>query len=46
MKCGKAAGPSGITAQMLTATGDEGIQQIKQFYQLVVNGKGIPNDWE
>ena len=46
MKCGKAAGPSGITAEMLKATGDEGIQLMKELCQLVVNGKGIPSDWE
>ena len=46
MKSGKAAGPSGITAEMLKATGDEGIQLMKELCQLVVNGKGIPSEWE
>lgn len=31
---------------MLKATGDEGIQLMKELCQLVVNGKGIPSDWE
>ena len=46
MKCGKAGGPSGITAEMLKATGDKGIQLMKELCQIVVNGKGIPSDWE
>ena len=46
MKCGKAACPSRITAEMLKATDDEGILLMKELFQLVVNGKPIPSDWE
>ena len=46
MKCGKATGPSGTIAEMLKATGDDGIQLMKELYLLVVNRKGIPSDWE
>ena len=31
---------------MLKATGDNNIQLIYELYQLVVNRKGIPSDWE
>ena len=31
---------------MLKATGDDGIQLMKELCQLVVNRKGTPSDWE
>ena len=31
---------------MVKATCDEGIQLMKELCQLVVNGKGIPSEWE
>ena len=46
MKSGKAAGPSGITAEMLKATGEEGLEQMRKLFQLVIDGKGIPEDWQ
>ena len=46
MKSGKAAGPTGILAEMLKASSDEGIQLMKELCQLFVNGKGIASEWE
>ena len=46
MKCGKAAGPSGITAEMLTAAGPECIELVRQLAERVFSGDPIPKDWE
>ena len=46
MKFGKAAGPSGITAEMLAAAGPEGIELIRQLAERVFSGDPIPKDWE
>ena len=42
MKSGKAPGPSGITAEMLKASGEEGIELIRQLGELVFGGKLSP----
>ena len=46
MKCGKAAGPSGITAEMLKAAGEEGIELARQLAEAVFSSGVIPADWE
>ena len=46
MKCGKAAGPSGITAEMLKASGEEGVELIRQLGERVFGGDAIPSEWE
>ena len=46
MKPGKAAGPSGITAEMLKSTGPEGVELIRQLGELVLGGDAIPKEWE
>ena len=46
MKYGKAAGPSGITAEMLTAAGPECIELVRQLAERVFSGDPIPKDWE
>merc|ERR1712082_168724 len=46
MKGGKAPGPSGITAEMLKASGDEGIELIRQLAKMVFGGEAIPCEWE
>ena len=46
MKSGKAAGPSGITAEMLKASGPEGVELLRQLCESVLNGDAIPSDWE
>ena len=44
MKSGKAAGPSGITAEMLKATGPEGVEMLRQLGERIFNGDAIPTD--
>ena len=46
MKDGKAAGPSGIIAEMLKASGDEGIELIRQLGESVFSTGTIPSEWE
>ena len=46
MKCGKAAGPSGIIAEMLKASGEQGIELVRQLGQEVFSSGEIPSDWE
>ena len=46
MKCGKAAGPSGVTAEMLKAAGPEGTELIRQLAERVFAGEPIPTEWE
>ena len=46
MKAGKAAGPSGITAEMLKASGPEGVELIRQLGELVFGGDPVPKEWE
>ena len=46
MKSGKAAGPSGIIAEMLKASGDEGVERIRELTEVVFANGTIPADWE
>ena len=46
MHCGKAAGPSGIIAEMLKATGAEGVERARQLADAVITNGVIPKDWE
>ena len=46
MKCGKAAGPSGIIAEMLKAVGDPCLQLIADLTNAVIYENRIPTDWE
>ena len=46
MKCGKAAGPSGVVTEMLKATGDDGVELIRQLAEAVFSWGDIPQDWE
>ena len=46
MKCGKAAGPSGIIAMMLKAAGDLGIELLTQLTEAVFCNGVIPRDWQ
>jgi hypothetical protein len=45
MKLGKAAGPSGVVAEMLKATGVEGIEWLADFFNRIVYEGKIPSDW-
>ena len=46
MKCGKAAGPSGIIADMLKAAGEEGVQLVRKLAKALFSSGMIPVDWE
>ena len=46
MKCGKAAGPSGIITEMLKAAGAKGIEFLRELITAVVKFGKIPEDWE
>ena len=46
MKCGKAAGPSGIITEMLKAAGPKGIEFLRELIIAVVKHGKIPEDWE
>ena len=46
MKTGKAAGPSGIVAEMLKASGDTGARLVADLANDMVRNGGIPSDWE
>ena len=46
MKTGKAAGPSGIVAEMLKASGDTGARLVADLANDMVRNGVIPPDWE
>ena len=46
MSLGKAAGPSGIVAEMLKPTGDAGVTLICELFEAIVREGHIPADWE
>ena len=46
MKTGKAAGPSGIVAEMLKASGDTGARLVADLANDMVRNGAIPSDWE
>ena len=46
MKTGKAAGPSGIVAEMLKASGDTGARLVADLANDTVRNGVIPSDWE
>ena len=46
MKGGKAAGPSGIIAEMLKSAGAKGIEFLRELIISVVKHGKIPEDWE
>ena len=45
MKCGKAAGPSGIIGEMLKAAGEVGIELLTEPTEVVFCNGVIPTDW-
>ena len=45
MKDGKAAGPSGMVAEMLKAAGDVGVQWMTDLCNSVISEGHIPEDW-
>ena len=46
MKCGKAAGPSGIIEEMLKAVGEVGIELLTELTEVVYSNDVIPMDWQ
>ena len=46
MKTGKAAGPSGIVAEMLKASGDTGARLVADLANDMVRNGVIPSEWE
>ena len=46
MKPGKAAGPSGIVAEMLKCSGQSGAKMIADLANKIINTGTIPSDWE
>ena len=46
MKCDKAAGPSGIIAEMMKAAGEECIVLLRDLAESVFSNCVIPKDWE
>jgi len=46
MKCGKAAGPSDIVAEILKVAGEEGVELVRLLAETVFISCDIPKDWE
>jgi hypothetical protein len=46
MKRGKAAGPSGVIAEILKASGEEGITMIRHLTEKPFSEGLTPRDWE
>ena len=46
MKCGKAAGPLSVIAEMLKAAGDVGIELLTELTEVVFCNGVIPTDWQ
>ena len=46
MKVGKAAGSSGVVAEMLKASGAAGISYITHLFNLIIRERKIPSDWD
>ena len=46
MKTGKVAGPSGIVAEMLKASGDTSARLVADLANDMVRNGAIPSDWE
>ena len=44
-KSGKAAGPSGVVAEMLRTSGDVGVQWVTDLCNKIVQEGKIPSDW-
>ena len=46
MKKGKAAGPSGVTVEMLQAAGEAGIRWVTEICNAILKEGKVPSDWE
>ena len=45
MKAGKAAGPSEVSVEMIAASGEIGIGVMVELCQVVLYGRGMPDEW-
>ena len=45
MSLGKAAGPSGIVAEMLKAAGSSGVSMIRDLSENIIFENRIPSEW-
>jgi len=46
MKLGKTVGPSQVSVEMITASGEIGIDAMIEFCQRVLDGRGRPEEWK
>jgi hypothetical protein len=46
MKKGKAAGPTGVTSDLLKATGRVGVRELTNIVNQLLAGKELPDDWK
>ena len=45
MASGKAAGPSGIVAEMLKPVGEAGAEEVRDLVEIIISEGCIPTDW-
>src|SRR5208282_3981284 len=45
-KVGKAAGPTGLVSEMLTASGETGVSWLTDIFNAIVKESRIPADWK
>ena len=46
MKLGKAAGPSGVVAEMLLSAGDSGVNMVTHLVNSIISSGHIPEEWD
>ena len=46
MKMGKAPGPSGVVAEMLKSSGEDGVRWMTDLFNQIILDGNIPNDWK
>ena len=45
-KPGKAAGPSEVCSEMISASGEVGVSVMVELCQCMLNGKRMPDEWQ
>ena len=46
VKVGKAAGPSEVCAEMISASGEVEVSVMVELCQCILDGKGMPDEWQ
>ena len=46
MKSGKATGTSGVSVEMIVASGEIGVEVMMELCQRVLDGRGMPDEWK